>query len=181
MPNGPGYHNRQLGIAANVRGLLRSLSPSTYDEIAPKIEYWIDYAITERFTTTKSLAELVSSMAWERVDSGWEVSRFLKEFRDAPHRPEQVRPFVDDLCLHILRWFAIASADHLQVDHWRYHTNDSIANSGSFGFINAASFVGHLIERGLLDHELVRRHLAKPLTTSQKDDLELAIRANAIY
>ncbi|KAF9652108.1 hypothetical protein BDM02DRAFT_3109504 [Thelephora ganbajun] len=181
MPNGPGYHNRQLGIAANVRGLLHSLSPSTYDEIAPKIEYWIDYAIIERFTTAKSLAELVSSMAWESVDSGWEVSRFLKEFRDAPHRPEQVRSFVDDLCLHILRWFAVASADRLQWNHYCYHSDNSVTSGGSPGFIHAASFVGHLIERGLLDHELVRRHLVKPLTTYQKDDLELAIRAKAIY
>ncbi|KAF9649249.1 hypothetical protein BDM02DRAFT_3186425 [Thelephora ganbajun] len=181
MPNGPGYHNRQLGLAANLRGLLLSLSPSTYDKIAPEIEYWIDYAITERFTTAKNLAELVSSVAWEGAGSKSEVSRFLKEFRDEPHRPEQVRSFVDDLCLHTLRWFAVASADRLQMDHYRCHHDDSVASHGSLGFIQAASLVGHLIECGLLDHELVRRHLIKPLTAYQKDSLELVIRANAIY
>jgi len=41
----------------------------------------------------------------------------------------------------------------------------SVSIGGGENFIRAASFVGHLIECGLLNNELVRRHLVKPLTT----------------
>ena len=41
----------------------------------------------------------------------------------------------------------------------------TVATRGGYGFIEAASFVGNLIEYGLLDHELVQLHLIKPLTT----------------
>jgi hypothetical protein len=63
MPDGPGYHNRQLALAAKIRALLCSLSPSTYEEIAPNIEYWIEYGITEQFTTIDDLVERVSSVS----------------------------------------------------------------------------------------------------------------------
>ena len=49
--------------------------------------------------------------------------------------------------------------------------------------LEAASFVGHLIECGLLDHELVRLHLIKPLTTHdylQPGKPEETVRVNAI-
>ena len=36
--------------------------------------------------------------------------------------------------------------------------------SGGGGFLCAAALVGHLIDYGMLGHNLVRRHLVKPLT-----------------
>jgi len=52
MPEVPDYHNRQLALAATIRDQLCCLYPSTYGEIAPEIEYWIEYGITEEFVTT---------------------------------------------------------------------------------------------------------------------------------
>ena len=55
---------------------------------------------------------------------------------------------------------------------------------GGPGFIRVASFVGHLIEYGLLSRELVRRHILKPLTNHyyNQDNFEKqSIRANAIH
>jgi len=161
MTNGPGYHNRQSVLATNICKLLYSLSPSKYDEIAPRIEYWIEYAITEQFTTIDDLVERISPMVWNTSGSDPDISRFLKEFRDAPHRSKGTKSFVDELCLHVLRWFAIASTDNFPGAGW---DGGSIPIGGGEGFIRAASFVGHLIERGLLSNELVRRHLVKPLT-----------------
>jgi len=180
MTGGPGYHNRQPALATNICNLLYSLSSGRYDEIAPKIEYWIEYTITEQFTTVDDLVERVSSIAWSGSGSHPNISRFLKEFRDAPHRSEGAKSFVDELCLHILRWFAIASTDNLPGD---YYQNISVGRGE--GFIRAASFVGHLIERGLLSDELVRRHLLKPLTThyfeENKYDDATHYRTRAIY
>ena len=91
-----------------------------------------------------------------------------------------MRSFIDALCLRVLRWFAVASADSYGAD-W---CSGSVSRSGGYSFIRAASFVGHLIESGLLRHELVRRHLFKPLTThyyNSGDIVKQAIRANAIY
>ena len=56
-----------------------------------------------------------------------------------------------------------------------------IASNGGQGFIRAASFVGHLIERELLSHELVRRHLIKPLTNHDDNDDNTMPLSNAIY
>ena len=179
MPSG--YHNREDVLAANIRRLLTSLRPLTYDKVASKTEYWIQYVITERFTTPKDLAERVSSVAWDFEDDNSDIPRFLKEFRDAPHRSEQMRSFVDELCLHTLRWFAVASADSFGT------FAPAVAIGGGKGFVRAASFVGHLIECGLLGRDLVRRHL-KPLTTHCCDnrqgdsvDQPLCIKASAIH
>jgi hypothetical protein len=168
----PGYHNRQPALAAKIRNLLRSLSPSTYDNIAPKIEYWIEYGITEQFTTTEDLVERVSFVAWE-CDESREIARFFKEFRDAPHRSERMRSFVDELTTHVLRWFAIAAADdfasgYISSNYYNHTYGYSChvpvtPGSDWTGFPRAASFVGHFIECGLLGHDLVRRHLIKPL------------------
>ena len=177
MPNGPGYHRRQPVLAEKICSLLSSLNPSTYDEIAPKIEYWIEYVITEQFTTTDDLVERVSPVVWS---CGPHVSRFLKQFRDAPHRSERARSFVDKLCLHLLRWFAIASTENLGLNGGQAE----VSKHGGIGYICAASFVGHLIECGLLGHDLVRQHLVKPLITHHYADGKSAckfVRANAIY
>lgn len=178
MPDG--FHNREDVLATNIRHLLTSLRPPTYDRTASKTEYWIEYVITERFTTPKDLAERVSSVAWNFEDNS-DIPRFLQEFRNAPHRSEQMRSFVDELCLHALRWFAVASADSPLFPGF------SVTIGGGGGFVRAASFVAHLIERGLLDHGLVRRHL-KSLTAHcyndrQDDSVDkpLCTRANAIY
>jgi len=182
MTVGPGYHNRQPVVATNICSLLYGLSPSKYDEIAPKIEYWIEYTIAEQFTTIDDLVERVSSMAWSGSGSHSDISRFLREFRYAPHRSTGTKSFVDKLCLHVLRWFAIASTDNFPAVGWN---GESIPIGGGEGFIRAASFVGHLIERGLLSDEFVRRHLVKPLTTHyyEKNSFSLpsAFRTRAIY
>jgi len=180
MTGGRGYHNRQPVLAANICNLLYSLSSGRYDEIAPRIEYWIEYAITEQFTTIDDLVERVSSVAWNNTDSHSDISRFLKEFRDAPHRSEGTKSFVDELCLRVLRWFAIASTDGFPGGY-----DGEISIGGGESFIRAASFVGHLIERGLFSDELVRRHLVKPLTTHYfekgKYDPPTYYRTRAIY
>ena len=52
------------------------------------------------------------------------------------------------------------------------------------GFISAASFVGHLVESGVLDRGLVRRHLIKPLINhhyTNTNDVGRSFRAMAIY
>ena len=181
MSNGPGYHNCKAVLATKIRDLLRDLGPSTHDEIAPIIEYWIEYGLTEQFTTIVDLVELVSPVAWDTQGSPSDISRFLKEFRDAPHRSEQARSFVNELCLYVLRWFAVASADNFGAG-WH---NGLVSKGGGPGFISTASFVGHLIECGLLGRELVRCHLPKPLTThrynNNGDAMNQVIRANAIY
>jgi hypothetical protein len=174
MSDIPGYHNRQFVLATKICNLFCSLTSSTYDEIAPKAEYWIEYVITEQLTTTGDLVERVSSMAWANRGSRSDISRFLKEFRDAPHRSEPLRSFVDELCLHVLRWFAIAAADDLNF----YWNGPSVACGGKDGFLRVALFVGNLIECGLFGHDLVRRHLIKPLVTHHDYDSN---RARAIY
>ena len=170
----PGYHNRQPILAANIRNLLSSLSPSTYNEIAPKIEYWIEYVIVEQFMTTDDLVERVSSLAWEDRAAYSDILRLLKDFRGAPHRSEAVRSFVVQLCTHVLRWFAIAAAEDFSIP-WG---TSSVASGGGEGFVRAAMFVGYLIECGLLSHDLVRRHLIKPLVTHRCYG---SYRARAIY
>ena len=173
MSSGPGYHNRQSVLAANICNLFYSLDSSTYNEIAPKIEYWIEYVITERFTPIEDLVERVSSVAWGECASPSDVSRFLKEFRDAPRRSEPMRSFVDEFCLHVLRWFAIAASEDPST-----YLKDSIKSGGGSGFVRAALFVGHLIKCGLFSHDLVRRHLIKPLITHRGYD---HYRAKATY
>ena len=61
-----------------------------YDELAPKIEY----VICEGFGTVDELVEEVSGVAWDNDGSFASVGRFLKEFRDAPHRSGQARSSV---------------------------------------------------------------------------------------
>jgi hypothetical protein len=170
------YRSCKESVGSKIRSLLISLTkePSEYDEITPKIGYWIEYVLREDFLTVDELVEGVSHVAWEQGGSFASVGKFLKEFRDAPHRSEQARTFVTRMCTHVLRWFAIASAEDL----------DGGCNAGS-GFIRAASFVGYLIEWGLLSHELVRCHLIKPLISHRDNDANLlspgAVRAVAIY
>ena len=50
-------------------------------------------------------------------------------------------------------------------------------------FVGAASFAGHPIEQNLLSHELVRRHLIKPLIAHHHTDYDntQVLRASAIY
>ena len=174
-----GYDDCKNVLVAKVIRLLCSLTPSTYDELAPKIEYWIEYTITEQFTTPKGLAEQLSTKVWSNETA--EVAHFLKELRETPNCSEPMRSFVDELCLRVLRWFAGASADSFKMDDYR--ARGSVPIDGGKGFVNVASFVGHLIERGLVDRELVRRHVVKPLTLYNKNQpyLSLDIRANAIY
>ena len=182
--NVPGYDHRKGQIFSKIRSLLILLTnePSKYDEVASEIEYWIEYVICEGFVTVDELVEGVEGVAWDKGGSFASVARFFRKFHDAPHRSGQARSFVAQLCTHILRWFAIASVEDLSWSH-KYYTISP--NHGS-GFVRAASFVGHLIESGLLAHDLVRRHLIKSLTKhpyhhlGDKDSAE-TVRANAIY
>ena len=157
------YQNRDIGVSKKIYSLLSQLYTQTYDEIAPKIEYWTEWAFAQQLTTVDKLVEHVSDLAWTSSRSPAAVGRFLKEFRDSPQRSAQARSFVDDLSTRIFWWFAAASAEDLAIDNHEY--SDSVARNGGRGFMEAASFVGHLIDRDLLDHELVRLHLIKPLTT----------------
>jgi len=165
-----GFHKRGHYVALKIRSLLVSLTkqPSEYDEIASKIEYWIEYVLREQFTTVDELVEGVSQVAWDGSILFANVARFLKEFSDAPHRSEQARSFVDKLCEYVLRWFAIASAGDLPMNPFNH--SFSVASGGGSGFLGAASLVGHLIEWGLLCHELVRLHLVKPLVAHHYTD-----------
>ena len=180
----PGYDHRKRQIFSKIRSLLILLTnePSKYDEVSSKIEYWIEYVICEGFVTIDELVEGVSGVAWDKGGSFASVARFFKEFHDAPHRPEQARSFVAQLCTHVLRWFAIASVEDLT---WSLKYSSICPGDGS-GFVRAASFVGHLIESGLLAHDLVRRHLIKSLTKHPYHHLgdknsPGTIRASAIY
>ena len=179
MADQPGFHHRGPYISSKIRSLLMALTnvPSDYDKITPKIEFWIEYVLRERFTTVDELVEGVSRVAWDEGGSYDGVARFLKEFRDAPHRSEQARSFVDNLCEHILRWFTIASVEDLVSWDW-----GMVVKGGGNGLIRAASFVAHLIERGVLGHDLVRLHLVKPLIAHYPTNLnDTTFRANAIY
>ena len=182
MSGNTGYHHRRIVIGARICNLLRSLGPSTYDEISPKIEYWIEYTLTEQSVNVEDLVEQLSSMAWDSGGSHPNIARFFREFYHAPHRSERARSFVDKFCEHVLRWFAAASAEVLEVS-CSWHTS-RVARCGGEGFIRAASFVGYLIEWCLLSHELVRRHLVKPLIAihyTDNDVTERYFRAMAIY
>lgn len=154
----PSYHGCKKYICQKIRSLLLSLnchSPK-YREVASKVEYWIEYALHEHFITVGELVEGVSYVAWDDGGDPVNVGQFLREFRDAPRRSEQAKSFVVQLCRRILRWFAVAQAQDTSRIRTPLLRNDP-------GFLRAASLVGHLIEQGLLSHELVRRHLVKPL------------------
>lgn len=187
MSDRQGYHNRQVSFSAKIRSLLLSLcdEPSNYDLIAPKIEYWIEYILREQSTTIDELVEGVSRVAWYRGGSYAVVGRFLKELRDAPHCSEQARTFVTRFCDHVLRWFAAASADDLWLDWGEYSRSAlDVSQNGGQGFIRAASFVGCLINWGLLSHEFAQLHLARPLINhygiSRTSDSAF-VRASAVY
>ena len=181
MSQGAGFDNRRPYITLKIRSLLASLPKGSpeYDKAAPDIEFWIEYVLRERFMTVDELVEGVSWAAWHQSNYA-SVARFLKEFRDAPHRSEQARSFVDKLCEHVLRWFSIASVEDPMA--YRKYYEEKVTTRGGEGFVCAASFVGHLIESGVLGHELVRRHLVKPLTAHHhggQDDANV-FRASAI-
>jgi len=61
--------------------------------------------------------------------------------------------------------------------------NGVVTRGGGYGFLKTASFVGHLIECDLLDHELVRLHPIKLLTAHyylQPWESSETVRFNAI-
>jgi len=181
-----GFHNRQDPISSKIRSLLIGLTgdSSKYDRIAQNLEYWIEYVLNEDLSTVDELVEGVSYVAWKDGGSFASVGRFLKEFRDAPHRSERARFFVTQLCSRVLRWFAVASMEP-HSDPNSVHDYNMVASRGGKGFIRAASFIGHLIASGLLSDDLVRQHLIKPLTDHYYGDNETfkwqPVRANAIY
>ena len=178
------YHDRQISICYKIRSLLITLAnqSSKYDQITPKIEYWIEYVFREDFATVDQLVEGVSGVAWERTSGSYSsVGRFLKEFHDAPHRSEPAKSFVSQLCHYVLRWFAIASTKDL------YCFSGGLVSDDRHCFTSVASFVGYLIKWELFSHELVRRHLTKCLTNHHDHDSDRgprtsgAIRARAVY
>ena len=126
------------------------------------IESWIEVALTQELTTVDQLIEQVSDLAWRGSKNSFYscFSRFLKEFRNSPHRSTQARSLVDGICARLFRWFAAASADDVDMN-W---SDGRTAKNGGNGFMEGAPIVGHLIECQLLDYELVRLHLIKRLT-----------------
>ena len=173
------YQDRGISLSRQIYWLLSCLDIPTYDKIAPKIEYWTELALTQQFTTVDKLVEDVSDLPWTSHRSLASVARFLKEFRDSPRRSSQGRSFVDDLSTRVFLWFAAASAEGLRMDE----SGGAVARNGGRGFVEVASFVGHLIECDLLDHELVRLHLIKLLTTHyylQPGGSSETVRVNAI-
>ncbi|KAF9644371.1 hypothetical protein BDM02DRAFT_3190670, partial [Thelephora ganbajun] len=156
MSDNPGYHNRQDPIFWKIRSLLLALTNKSleYDQIAPKIDGG-SYA---------------------------GVGRFLKEFRDAPHCSEQARSFITQLYLHVLR--CICNSFGGRSSESRELGDSLVSIHGGTNLTRVASFVGYLIEWGLLSNELVRQHLTKPLTNhyyySAGSDSEI-VRANAVY
>ena len=182
MDKGRGLHNRGHYIALKIRSLLTFLTVyelQEYDKIAQKIEFWIEYVLRERFTTVDELVEGVSYIAWDGCKSHASIAWFFRGFRMASHRSEQAKTFVDELCGYILRWFAIVSVENLSRDRYFELVGKYTGNS----FVAAASLVGHLIEQNLLSHELVRRHLIKPLIAHHHTDQDSiqVLRASAIY
>jgi len=129
--------------------------------------------------------EQLSPLVWDgrNSESDAAAATFLKEFRDAPHRSEKARSFVDRLCSRVLLWFAAASAE--DPTPWNGNNAGKVTRWGGGGLINTASSVGHLIERGLFNPELVRRHLVKPLITHHYTDNvkvhQKSFRTEAIY
>ena len=174
------YQDRGAVVSRRIYSLLSCLDTQAYDKVAPQVGYWTELALTQQFTTVDKLVEDISGLAWTTYRCSASFARFLKEFRDSPHRSTQARSFVDDLSTRVFCWFAAASAEDLAMA-WQ---EDTVASGGGYGFVEAASFVGHLIDRGLLDHELVRLHLIKPLTTYYHPRFITPaeiVRANAIY
>ncbi|KAF9644394.1 hypothetical protein BDM02DRAFT_3272458 [Thelephora ganbajun] len=150
----PGYHNCQIAILSKTRSLFYFLDSTTYDEVAPKVEFWVKYTLGEYSTTIGDLVKEISPVAWRSYGSHPSVARFFKEFRDASHRSEQARSFVDELCPHILRWFAAAPVENLSVDSGGCPNSSRVATGRGKGFINVASSVGYLIEWDLLSCDL---------------------------
>lgn len=128
--------------------------------------------------TTVELADRLTSVTWDSRGSKPDISRFLKEFRG---RSEQASAFIDKLCLSILQWFSVASSEVIWGGNW---FKSLASENGGTGLLTAASFAGHLIECGLIDHELVRRYIIKPLTThyyNKSDFKKQTPRAHTLY
>jgi len=155
------YQNRGISVSEKIFWLFSCLNTQTYDEVAPKIEHWIELALTQEFTTVDKLVEDVSGLAWTASSCPASFARFLREFRDSSRRSTQAKSFVDEFCTRVFLWFAAASAEDLGMNG---HSG-RVASGGGYGLIEAASFVGYLIRGGLPDRDIVRLHLIKSLTT----------------
>ena len=173
------YHNRGAFVSVKIRSLFSHLSTQTYNEVAPTIGFWTELALTQQFVTVEELVEQVSDPIWDGQRAPASFARFLKEFRDSPHRSAQAKSFVDEVCTRIFRWFVAAPAEELQINS----NGGMVARCGANGFIGAASLIGHFIECRLLDHEVVRLYLIKPLTHHYPRPVESVgvVRANAIF
>ena len=169
-----------IDASTKIYSLFSCLDTQTYDKVALEIEYWIELVLTQQLTTVDNLVEGVSALAWTTYCCPASFARFLKEFRDSPHRSAQARSFVDEFCARVFRWFAAASMEDLAMA-WQ---EGMVANGGGYGFVNAASFIGHLICCDLLDHNLVQLHPIRSLTIHHYPRLITpaeTVRTNAIY
>jgi len=174
------YQDRGIDASRKIYSLFSCLDTQTYGEVALEIEYWIDLVLIQQLTTVDKLVEDVSALAWTTYCCPASFSRFLKEFRDSPRRSTQAKSFVNEFCAQVFRWFTAASVEDLAMA-WQEGT---VANGGGYGFVNAASFIGHLIDCDLLDHDLVRLHLIRSLTIHRYPHLVTpaeTVRTNAIY
>jgi len=67
MPGPASYNNRQAILLSKIYSLFQPLSPSTYNEVAPKVEYWIEWALAEHSTTVDELVDRVAVVAWDHA------------------------------------------------------------------------------------------------------------------
>jgi hypothetical protein len=95
-------------VSSQIYCLFTCLDTPTYDEVAPKLEYWTELALTQQLATVGKLVERVSEIAWTSYRSPASFARLLKQFRDSPRRSTQAGSFVDDLYTRLFLLFLAA-------------------------------------------------------------------------
>jgi len=178
MSEETGHHQRGVAIGTKISNLLRSFGPATYDEISPKVQYWIDCALTEQSVNVHDLVDQLSSTIWNGRSSDADI---VWEFHDTPNHSE-ARTFVNSLCSRVFRLFVAASAE--DPPSWNWRSTHKVARLAGEGFVCAASLVGQLAKCGMFDDELVR-HLVKSLIShhhADGDNVQFkSFRAGVIY
>lgn len=181
------YHHRRSVIGTKICHLLQRLLSDSYESVSPSVGFWIEHALTEQSMDVDDLVEQVSFMAWTRYGFSRSVARFLREFRDAPHRSEKSKSFVDKFTSRVVLWFAAASAESLTMRAIDQNRTYAVTVGAGEDFIRAASFVGYIVEWDLVSREFVRQNLVKPLISHyyyeeyESERIQRCIRTMAIH